>query len=325
MGLTVREYRERTKGLRTFSTNPEKIDLIITGEEDTEKAKENMQRVMKSIAKPFMDMSSPILQAYTSTQRMLKQLAGPQLGRLLFPSLAIIERYIQMYREDLNVKKAYYGKLSEDDEARDIWLSEHLEEYKYSLEEGKIYRYEARKVIKKAGGNLISTPLVPISVINMELVINIKFNSEILLRLMPEGYWESKRGRAESYVLVNGKGIENMEDIEDMDNLLEEVTYIALKYLSGFKKLPEQRQRQFLLYGMGVKKYFYQVCGNKNKATVAMRTAKRRMEEEEYQEFLEGIEKLRALTLGLGREEKIIIGYLICLMCNLPIKIVTFF
>jgi len=92
MGLTVREYRERTKGLRTFSTNPEKIDLIITGEEDTEKAKENMQRVMKSIAKPFMDMSSPILQAYTSTQRMLKQLAGPQLGRLLFPSLAITVR-----------------------------------------------------------------------------------------------------------------------------------------------------------------------------------------------------------------------------------------
>lgn len=183
MGLTVREYKEKTKGQRKVGDliKQDKADLVITGGEDTERAKENLKRIMMNIQKPIMDMSSPLTQMFRVTQRIMDQLAGPinqmyintqritnqlvspmiqlsllnpipQINRLLFPSLAIIERYIQMYREDLNVKKAYYGKLTEDDEARDIWLSEHLEEYKYSLEEGKIYRYEARKVIKKAGG-----------------------------------------------------------------------------------------------------------------------------------------------------------------------------
>ncbi len=316
-------------------------DLIITGEEDTEKAKENMQRVMKSIAKPFMDMSNPFDRLFSSTQRMINQLtepmiqlsklnpipqistgikrmvdqmANPQLNRLLFPSLAIIERYIQMYREDLNVKKAYYGKLTEDDVALDIWLSENLEEYKYSLEEGKTYRYEARKVIKKAGG-ITLTPLVPISVINMELVINIKFNSEILLRLMPEGYWESKRGREESYVLVNGKGIENMEDIEDIADLKNEVEYIVLNYLAGLN--PYQEENKELLFYATSSLTKQAITGSENRADTITRSVRRNLGVE-YPRVKEGIKLLHNLCKDKSFEMQAFIrSYASFLLCRI--------
>ncbi len=357
MGLTPKEYREKTKGQMKVGEliEQDKADLVITGGEDIEKAKENLKRIMMNIQKPIMDISSPLTQMFRDTQRIMDQLAGPinqmyintqritnqlagpmiqlsklnpipQINRLLFPSLAIIESPIYVYVKSTNQKRAYFSALRGNDKILDVWLSEHNTDYPYALEEGKLYRYGARK------GAMICEAMAVIPTTSIEGLehclsryLERKYGKKSLRAYLLRDYFKNKRGREERYVLVDGKYIEDTSDIEDIDNLLEEVEHIALKYLSGFKKLPEQRQRQFLLYGMGIKKYFYQVCGNKNKATIAMRTVKRKMEEEEYQKFLKGIEELRALTLELGREEKILIGYLICLICNLPLKIVTFF
>jgi hypothetical protein len=355
MGLTIQEYREKTKGQFKVGDliKQDKADLVITGEEDIERAKENSQRVMMNIQKPFMDMYSPITQMFRNAQRQMDQLASPilkmssplsqmskimqgpeimlnsiinpyrNLDRLLIPSIAAP---FFAYIKRANEKRAYFFLLIKDDEALDLWLSEHIEDYQYALEEGKLYRYGARKgaMICEAIAFIPTTEVVGLEHW-LARYVEREYGEKSLRTYLLKAYFKSRRGREERYVLVDGKYIEDTSDIEDIDNLVEEVERITLKYLMGFKKLPEKEQRQFLLYGIGFKKYLHQVFGNKNKATVAMRTAKRRMEEEEYLRFLKGIEELRALTLELGREEKVLIGYLICLMCNLPIKIVTFF